>query len=71
MPATAVLKRQPYRHVDYVEFMNKPEIEGFVAYWQSTHCMQQRAAFLYGYYAEDPNYEEGVRAVVEALYEPP
>lgn len=26
---------------------------------------------LYGYYSEDPNYPEGVRAVVEALYDPP
>ena len=27
--------------------------------------------FLYGYYAEDPNYKNGVRAIVEAIYEPP
>ena len=26
---------------------------------------------MYGYYAEDPNYKNGVRAVVEAIYEPP
>lgn len=26
---------------------------------------------MYGYYAADPNYPEGVRAVVEAIYEPP
>lgn len=70
MPDTAVLQRQPYRHIDYVELMNKPEIENFVAHWQSHHFMQQRAALLYGYYAEDPNYPDGVRAVVEALYEP-
>jgi len=28
-------------------------------------------AFLYGYYSEDPNYPDGVRVNVEALYEPP
>lgn len=27
--------------------------------------------FLYGYYAEDPNYKNGIRAIVEAIYEPP
>jgi len=27
--------------------------------------------FLYGYYAADPNYKDGIRAVVEAIYEPP
>jgi nuclear protein localization family protein 4 len=27
--------------------------------------------YLYGYYSEDPNYPEGVRVNVEALYEPP
>jgi len=27
--------------------------------------------FLYGYYCEDPNYKGGVRAIIEAVYEPP
>jgi nuclear protein localization family protein 4 len=33
--------------------------------------MEQRMAWLYGYYSEDPNYPEGVRVNIEALYEPP
>lgn len=33
--------------------------------------MEQRVAWLYGYYSEDPNYPEGVRANVEAIYDPP
>lgn len=33
--------------------------------------MEQRVAWLYGYYSEDPNYPEGVRANIEALYDPP
>jgi nuclear protein localization family protein 4 len=33
--------------------------------------MEQRMAWLYGYYSEDPNYPEGVRVNVEAIYEPP
>ena len=28
-------------------------------------------AWLYGYYSEDPNFPDGVRVNVEALYEPP
>jgi len=27
--------------------------------------------WIYGYYSEDPNYKDGVRAIVEAIYEPP
>ena len=27
--------------------------------------------YLYGYYSEDPNYPDGVRVNVEAIYEPP
>jgi nuclear protein localization family protein 4 len=27
--------------------------------------------YLYGYYSEDPNFPEGVRINVEAVYEPP
>jgi hypothetical protein len=32
--------------------------------------MEQRRAWLYGYYSEDPNYPEGVRVNIEAIYEP-
>ena len=28
-------------------------------------------AYLYGYYSEDPNFPDGVRVNVEAMYEPP
>lgn len=27
--------------------------------------------YLYGYYSEDPNFPDGVRVNVEAIYEPP
>lgn len=30
-----------------------------------------RVGFMYGYYAEDPNFKEGIRAVMEFIYEPP
>ena len=51
--------------------MNFPEMNKFVNYWQSKNCMEQRIGHLFGYYSEDPNYPDGVRVNVEAVYEPP
>eukprot|EP01053_Blabericola_migrator_P005928 Blabericola_migrator_1__5927@NODE_299_length_10197_cov_100_341955_g246_i0_p2_GENE_NODE_299_length_10197_cov_100_341955_g246_i0NODE_299_length_10197_cov_100_341955_g246_i0_p2_ORF_typecomplete_len489_score96_78NPL4/PF05021_15/6_4e51zfNPL4/PF05020_15/1_8e14UN_NPL4/PF11543_8/5_7e07ubiquitin/PF00240_23/0_00065Ubiquitin_2/PF14560_6/0_0023_NODE_299_length_10197_cov_100_341955_g246_i015633029 len=71
LPPTISLKHQLYRHVDHLEVMNIKEMSQFVAYWRRDMAFQ-RAAFLIGYYKEDPHYNEcGVRAVVEAVYEPP
>lgn len=71
VPPAVILNRQIYRYVDYVSFMNFKEVSSFVADWQRRNCMEQRMAYLYGYYSEDPNFPEGVRANVEAIYEPP
>ena len=71
IPQSANIKRQEYRHVDYAEFMNFQEITRFVNYWVKGGFGTQRIGFLYGYYAEDPNYKGGVRAIIEAIYEPP
>lgn len=71
IPQTAIMKRQPYRHVDYAEFMNVKEMNNFVVRWSQKHYAMQRAGILYGYFAEDPNYPQGVRAIIEAIYEPP
>lgn len=49
--------------------MNFEEINKFVNYW--VNSFEERVGWLYGYYAEDPDYELGVRAIVEAIYEPP
>jgi nuclear protein localization family protein 4 len=48
--------------------MNFPEMNQFVNEWIKTGVC--RMAWLYGYYSEDPNYPEGVRVNVEAIYEP-
>eukprot|EP00828_Plagiopyla_frontata_P017530 TRINITY_DN2270_c0_g1_i4.p1 TRINITY_DN2270_c0_g1~~TRINITY_DN2270_c0_g1_i4.p1 ORF type:complete len:295 (+),score=38.36 TRINITY_DN2270_c0_g1_i4:87-971(+) len=71
MPPAAILKRQQYRHVDYCQFMNIQEISNFVNYWIEGDKMTQRLGYMYGYYAEDPDYKQGVRAIIEAIYEPP
>jgi nuclear protein localization family protein 4 len=70
VPPNVVIKRQEYRHVDYVQFMNISQIQDFIKYWLPRKNEQQRVAFLYGYYAEDPHYKGGIRVIVEALYEP-
>ena len=71
IPPSCILNRQLYRHVDYISILNYPELQKFVDYWLGGHCMEQRVAWLYGYYSEDPNYPEGVRVNVEAIYDPP
>ena len=49
--------------------MNSKEIQSYIHYW--LEHINQRVGYLYGYYAEDPVYEKGVRAVTEGIYEPP
>ena len=51
--------------------MNFPDLNAFVHRWQQTGCFEQKMAYLYGYYSEDPNYPEGIRCNIEAIYEPP
>jgi nuclear protein localization family protein 4 len=51
--------------------MNYREISSFVGAWQQTGLYEQRIGWLYGYYSEDPNFPEGIRVNVEAIYEPP
>lgn len=51
--------------------MNIGQIQDFVSYWvQKKKTAEQRVGYLYGYYAEDPNYKGGIRVIVEAIYEP-
>lgn len=71
IPPGVSLGRQRYRHVDYVSFMNIEEVNNFVMSWNKDLCLKQKMAFLFGYYSEDPNYAQGIRVNVEALYEPP
>jgi nuclear protein localization family protein 4 len=70
VPPNVIVKRQEFRHVDYVQFMNIGQIQNFVSYWLPRSHETQRVGYLYGYYAEDPSYKGGIRVIVEALYEP-
>lgn len=72
IPPSVTLKHQPYRHVDHLEMMNLSEATQFVEYWRSDLGMlRQRVGWMYGYYREDSTYPMGIRAVMEAIYEPP
>ncbi len=33
MPENISIKRQEYRHVDYVQFMNQGQIQNFIDFW--------------------------------------
>ncbi|KAJ1613507.1 nuclear pore associated protein [Cryptosporidium canis] len=72
IPPSVTLKHQPYRHVDHLEMMNLSEAMQFVEYWRTNLGMsKQRVGWMYGYYREDSTYPMGIRAVMEAIYEPP
>mmetsp|Transcript_4823 Transcript_4823/g.11874 ORF Transcript_4823/g.11874 Transcript_4823/m.11874 type:complete len:539 (-) Transcript_4823:273-1889(-) len=70
LPPPVTLGHQKFRHVDYLEYMNDEAIQNFVGYWRSRDMMEQRGGYLYGYYRPDKHVEHGVRAVMEAIYEP-
>ncbi|OLQ04294.1 hypothetical protein AK812_SmicGene12689 [Symbiodinium microadriaticum] len=62
-------QRHWYRHIDTLSVINVPEMESFIGYWQGVllENAMQRAGFMYGYYLEDKNYDEGTRAIMEVL----
>lgn len=72
IPPSVSIKQQPYRHVDTLSIINVPEMENFIGYWNGVllENAMQRTGFMYGYYLEDKNYDEGTRAIMEGIYEP-
>ncbi len=51
--------------------MNKEELDQFLQPWIKRYYETQRMEYLFGYFAKYPNYKDGVRAVVETMWEPP
>lgn len=66
---SVTLERQPFRHVDHVEFDNPAIVDRFIAGWRESG--RQRLGYMFGRYIPDVTLPLGVRALVSAIYEPP
>lgn len=67
---SVVLERQPYRHVDHIEFEDPKMLDTFIGAWRASG--KQRCGFLLGrYLPEASGIPLGIAAQVVAIYEPP